>query len=67
MVRTPQCSIHKITERDVADKPRFDQIIPTLIAGFSDLPVVAHNAAFDIGAAIRKELQGILGGSLGGR
>jgi DNA polymerase III subunit epsilon len=42
--------IHKITERDVADKPRFDQIIPTLIAAFSDLPVVAHNAAFDIGA-----------------
>jgi DNA polymerase-3 subunit epsilon len=42
--------IHKITERDVADKPRFEQIIPRLIAGFSDLPVVAHNAAFDIGA-----------------
>jgi DNA polymerase III subunit epsilon len=47
-------SIHGITERDVADKPRFERIVPRLIAGFSDLPVVAHNAGFDI-AALREE------------
>lgn len=43
-------SIHGITERDVADQPGFAEIVPPLIAGFSDLPVVAHKADFDIGA-----------------
>lgn len=43
-------SIHGITERDVADKPCFDEIVPRLVAGFGDLPLVAHNAPFDIGA-----------------
>ncbi len=43
-------SIHGITERDVADKPGFGEVVPRLITGFGDLPVIAHNAAFDIGA-----------------
>ena len=44
-------SIHKITERDVADQPGFAEIVPPLIAGFGDLPMIAHNAAsFDIPA-----------------
>ena len=46
-------SIHGITERDVADQPRFDQIVPRLIAGFGDLRIIAHNATFDI-AALRE-------------
>ena len=43
-------SIHGITEHDVRDKPGFRDIVPKLITGFGDLPVIAHNANFDIGA-----------------
>jgi DNA polymerase-3 subunit epsilon len=43
-------SIHGITERDVRDKPSFGDIVPRLVTGFGDLPVIAHNAAFDVGA-----------------
>ncbi len=43
-------TIHGITERDVRDKPTFGDVVPELITGFGDLPVIAHNAAFDIGA-----------------
>jgi DNA polymerase III subunit epsilon len=42
--------IHGITERDVHDKPSFGDIVPRLVTGFGDLPIIAHNAAFDIGA-----------------
>jgi DNA polymerase-3 subunit epsilon len=43
-------SIHGITERSVADQPGFGEIVPTLIGGFGDLPLIAHNASFDVGA-----------------
>lgn len=43
-------AIHGITAADVADQPAFGEIAPALIDSFGDLPVVAHNAAFDIGA-----------------
>jgi DNA polymerase-3 subunit epsilon len=43
-------TIHGITERDVRDKPSFGDIVPRLVTGFGELPVIAHNAAFDIGA-----------------
>lgn len=43
-------ALHNIDEASVADRPRFEQIAPALIASWGDLPVIAHNAAFDIGA-----------------
>ncbi len=43
-------AIHGITAADVAREPRFGEIVPELLASFGDVPVVAHNAAFDIGA-----------------
>ncbi|MGV0991106.1 MAG: exonuclease domain-containing protein [Mycobacterium sp.] len=43
-------AIHGITPGDVANAPRFDEVVPELLDSFGDLPVVAHNAAFDIGA-----------------
>jgi DNA polymerase-3 subunit epsilon len=43
-------SIHGLTESDVISQPRFDELVPDLMNSFGDLPFVAHNAAFDIGA-----------------
>lgn len=43
-------AIHGITPADVANRPRFDQVVPELLDSFGGLPLVAHNAAFDIGA-----------------
>jgi DNA polymerase III subunit epsilon len=41
--------IHKITADRVADQPSFAERVPDLLARFGDaLPIVAHNAAFDI-------------------
>jgi len=43
-------AIHGITATDVAGQPRYADVVPSIISGFGDLPIVAHNAAFDIGA-----------------
>jgi DNA polymerase III subunit epsilon len=43
-------TIHGITEPDVRNQPGFGEIVPRLLASFGDLPVIAHNAAFDVGA-----------------
>lgn len=42
-------SIHGITPDDVADAPTFEETWPWLQSEIGDLPVVAHNAAFDTG------------------
>ena len=42
-------SIHGITPEDVADAPTFEETWPWLQEQIGDLPVVAHNAAFDTG------------------
>jgi len=42
-------SIHGITAETVADAPTFEQTWPWLDSEIGDLPVVAHNAAFDTG------------------
>lgn len=42
--------IHGIRREDVADKPRFSDLLVEALAVIGDLAVVAHNAAFDIGA-----------------
>lgn len=43
-------AIHGITPADVAREPRFDELVPELLESFGDLPVIAHNASFDMGA-----------------
>lgn len=43
-------AIHGIRPEDVADQPTFAELVPELIETFGELPVVAHNAAFDMGA-----------------
>lgn len=42
-------SIHGITAADVASAPKFDAVWPDLRAFIGNLPLVAHNAAFDAG------------------
>lgn len=42
-------SIHGITAYDVLDAPRFDQLWPEIQPLLEAYPVVAHNAAFDMG------------------
>lgn len=42
--------IHGIRATDVADAPTFSSVIPQVAELLSGLPVVAHNASFDIGA-----------------
>ena len=37
-----------ITDEDVKDAPEFKDILPDLVALLEDLPIVAHNASFDI-------------------
>ncbi|MEJ4099433.1 exonuclease domain-containing protein [Corynebacterium mastitidis] len=46
-------SIHGIGERDVAQAESFAQVLPALAAFLGDLPVVAHNAQFDLTALHR--------------
>lgn len=41
-------AIHGITEDMVATAPRFAELIPALNTYFGDLPLVAHNAPFDM-------------------
>ena len=42
--------LHSIRPADVADQPGFSERLAQVLAIVGDLPVVAHNAAFDIGA-----------------
>ncbi|TQF65315.1 hypothetical protein FK531_22080 [Rhodococcus spelaei] len=42
--------IHGITARDVAHQPSFRQRLGDMLDVVGDLPLVAHNASFDIGA-----------------
>jgi DNA polymerase-3 subunit epsilon len=42
--------IHKITPQQVADKPRFHEVWPEVHRLICDMPVIAHNASFDISA-----------------
>ncbi|HVA60947.1 MAG TPA: exonuclease domain-containing protein [Mycobacteriales bacterium] len=42
--------LHGIRHEDVADQPRFQQRLAQVLDIVGNLPVVAHNAAFDIGA-----------------
>lgn len=41
--------LHGISEEDVEDAPEFVDVLPELLAIIGDLPLVAHNAAFDMG------------------
>ncbi|MFS0781686.1 exonuclease domain-containing protein [Bacillus sp. 1P06AnD] len=41
-------SIHGITPEDVKDEPTFDLIWPKIEAYFSGIPIIAHNAFFDM-------------------
>jgi exodeoxyribonuclease X len=40
-------AVHHITSEDVADKPLFAEVWPTVMEYLADAVVVAHNAAFD--------------------
>ncbi|WP_244461614.1 exonuclease domain-containing protein [Rhodococcus sp. ZPP] len=42
--------IHGLTARDVAGQPTFRQRLADMLDIVGDLPLIAHNAAFDIGA-----------------
>jgi DNA polymerase-3 subunit epsilon len=42
--------LHGITPEAVADAPGFAEVLPSLLAYVDGRPVIAHNAAFDIGA-----------------
>ncbi|QGU04969.1 exonuclease domain-containing protein [Corynebacterium comes] len=46
-------AIHGITPEDVADQPTFSERLPGLLEFIGDLPVVAHNAQFDMMALQR--------------
>lgn len=46
-------AIHGITADSVADAPFFDEVWPQVLEVIGELPLVAHNAAFDTGA-VRK-------------
>ena len=40
--------VHGLTEKDVADKPTFDQLWPRIRPHLENKIVIAHNAVFDI-------------------
>lgn len=46
-------SIHGITPDDVANEPNIAEKLPEVAAFIGDLPVIAHNAQFDMGAIFR--------------
>ena len=51
---SPQCiRIHGIREADVADAPTFPEIWGEMLRHIGSLPLVAHNAAFDMGVLER--------------
>ncbi|WP_436861124.1 3'-5' exonuclease [Staphylococcus caeli] len=41
-------AVHGIQPEDVTDAPTFDKVFPYMMQFIDDLPVVAHNAAFDM-------------------
>jgi len=41
--------IHGISESDVVGAPELSEILPTIVSFIDGLPLVAHNAAFDMG------------------
>jgi DNA polymerase-3 subunit epsilon len=41
--------VHGFTRGDLLGKPRFAEIVDELLAFFGDSPLIAHNAAFDLG------------------
>lgn len=40
-------AVHHITDEDVADKPYFEHVWPTILSHLEDGVIVAHNAKFD--------------------
>jgi DNA polymerase-3 subunit epsilon len=42
-------AIHGLSDRFLADKPRFNEVVEDLIEFLGDCPLVAHNASFDFG------------------
>lgn len=40
-------NVHGLSDRFLADKPRFDEVVEDLLEFLGDCPLVAHNAAFD--------------------
>lgn len=42
-------NVHGLSDRFLADKPRFDQVVEDLLEFIGDCPLVAHNATFDFG------------------
>ena len=42
-------ALHGITPAMVRDEPRFAELLPEILAFVGGLPLVAHNAAFDVG------------------
>ncbi|WP_281270804.1 3'-5' exonuclease [Frondihabitans australicus] len=49
--------VHGITDADVARAPYFRDVAPTIAASIAGLPIVAHNANFDL-AFLRTEFAG---------
>ena len=47
--RMAATDIHGITEQDVADAPRFEEIAGNLVRGLYDCVIAAYNVYFDIG------------------
>ena len=41
--------VHGIKPEDIADAPEFEQVLPELLLFTDGLPLVAHNASFDMG------------------
>lgn len=54
--RPDNVAIHGITAEDVADEPTFAERLPLLLDFLGELPVVAHNAQFDM-MALRRACQ----------
>lgn len=42
-------AVHGLSDRFLADKPAFDELVEELLDFVADSPLVAHNAAFDFG------------------
>lgn len=42
-------AIHGITQEDVIDAPSFEEALPELLLFTEGLPLIAHNASFDMG------------------
>ncbi|MBO9621931.1 MAG: DNA polymerase III subunit epsilon [Sphingomonas sp.] len=42
-------NVHGLSDRFLADKPRFDEVVEDLLEFIGDCPLVAHNATFDFG------------------